>query len=268
MPADPSETTVTFEVVRAPGFVQSLERGLAVLRCFDATHSAMTLSQVAQRTGLTRAAARRFLLSLEALGYVRLDERLFSLTPRVLELGYAYLSTLPLRDIAQPHLDSLTATVHESSSLAVLDCDDVVYVARAAASRITAVTISVGTRLPAYATSLGRVLLAGLPRPALEEYLRTARPRQLTDRTITDPVQLRRAIDVVRSQGFAIVDQELESGLRSAAAPVRERFGTVTAAVNVSTLADRVSAEAMRHQLVPTVMAAAARIEADARALS
>lgn len=253
---------------RVAGFVQSLERGLAVLRCFDATHPAMTLSLVAQRTGLTRAAARRFLLSLEALGYVKLDERLFSLTPRVLELGYAYLSTLPLRDIAQPHLDSLTATVHESSSLAVLDRDDVVYVARAAASRITAVTISVGTRLPAYATSLGRVLLAGLPRPALEEYLRTVRPRPLTDRTVVSPAQLRRVIDSVRAHGFAVVDQELESGLRSASAPVRDRFGTVTAAVNVSTLASRVSMEVLRHRLVPTVLAAAARIEADARALS
>lgn len=264
----PVDTSATAGEPRAPGFVQSLARGLAVLRCFDAANPAMTLTQVAQRTGLTRAAARRFLLSLEALGYVKLDERLFSLTPRVLELGYAYLSTLPLRDIAQPHLDSLTATVHESSSLAVLDGDDVVYVARAAASRITAVTISVGTRLPAYATSLGRVLLAGLTRPALDEYLRTARPRPLTDRTITDPAELRRAIDVVRSQGFAIVDQELESGLRSVAAPVRDRFGTVTAAVNVSTLAARVSADVLRHRLVPTVMAAAARIEADARALS
>lgn len=254
---------------RSPAdFVQSLERGLAVLKCFDATHVSMTLSQVAQRTGLTRAAARRFLLSLETLGYVRLDERLFTLTPRVLELGYAYLSTLPLHDVAQPHLDSLTATVHESSSLAVLDRHEVVYVARAAAPRITAVTISVGTRLPAYATSLGRVLLAGLRRPALEEYLASVRPKPLTGRTVTDPGELRRAIDVVRAQGYAVVDQELESGLRSAAAPVRDRFGTVTGAVNVSTLADRVSLEVLRRRLIPALLAAAARIDADARALT
>jgi len=248
-------------------YVQSLERGIAVLRSFDGEHPAMTLTKVAERTGLTRATARRFLLSLESLGYVRVDERLFSLTPAVLEFGQGYLSTLPLSAIAQPHLDSLTAAVHESSSLAVLDLRDVVYVARAAAPRITSVTISVGTRLPAYATSLGRVLLGGLDRPTLDRHLRSARSQALTEHTVTDLDELRRRIELARAQGYCVVDQELEPGLRSAAAPVHDRSGRVTAAVNVSTLASRVDLETVHRRLVPVVRAAAARIEADARAL-
>src|SRR5688500_8804191 len=147
---------------RGPDFVQSLERGLAVIRAFDASHSELTLSEVAASTGVTRAAARRFLLTLAVLGYVRSDGRLFSLTPRVLELGYAYLSSFSLPDVAEPHLEALVAEVNESSSVSVLDGDDVVYIARVPTSRIMTVAISVGTRFPAYATSMGRVLLAGL----------------------------------------------------------------------------------------------------------
>src|SRR5512139_1746855 len=147
---------------RGQDFVQSLERGLAVIRAFDRDHPELTLSEVATATGVTRAAARRFLLTLAELGYVRSDGRLFALTPRVLELGYAYLSSMSLPEVAEPHLEALVATVNESSSVSVLDGTDVVYVARVPTSRIMTVSISVGTRFPAYATSMGRVLLAGL----------------------------------------------------------------------------------------------------------
>src|SRR6476469_6668223 len=156
---------------RGAHFVQSLERGLAVIRAFDTEHPELTLSDVARETGLTRAAARRFLLTLADLGYVRSDGRLFALTARVLELGYAYLSALSLPEIAEPHLEALVADVRESSSLSVLDGDDIVYVARVPTSRIMRVAINVGTRFPAYATSMGRVQLAGLSDDDLTAYL-------------------------------------------------------------------------------------------------
>src|SRR5690242_2893586 len=163
-----------------PDFVQSLERGLAVIRAFDADHPQLTLSEVARATGLTRAAARRFLLTLVELGYVRTDGRLFALRPRVLELGYAYLSSLTLPEVAEPHLEQLVATVRESSSVSVLDRDEVVYVARVATKRIMRVAISVGTRFPAYATSMGRVLLAGQSDEWVEDYLATVNLLPLT----------------------------------------------------------------------------------------
>src|SRR4051812_1726113 len=154
-----------------PDFVQSLERGLAVIRAFDADHPQLTLSEVARATDLTRAAARRFLLTLVELGYVSTDGKQFSLRPRVLELGYAYLSSQSLPEIAAPHLESLVSQVHESSSVSVLDGHEVVYVARVPTKRIMTVTIAVGTRFPAYATSMGRVLLAAKPDEALDAYL-------------------------------------------------------------------------------------------------
>jgi IclR family pca regulon transcriptional regulator len=250
---------------RVPDFVQSLERGLAVIRAFDADHPQLTLSEVARATGLTRAAARRFLLTLVELGYVRTDGRLFALRPRVLELGYAYLSSLSLPEVAQPHLEALVAEVHESSSLSVLDGEDVVYVARVPTKRIMTVAISVGTHFPAYATSMGRVLLAGQPDAWLDEYLATAELRPLTRRTVTDPERLRAVIERTRAQGFALVDQELEEGLRSLAVPVRGEDGRVVAAVNVSAHASRGTSEAIRKLLLPPLQAAAGRIEEDLR---
>src|SRR3954471_13489453 len=169
---------------RGTHFVQSLARGLAVIRAFGAGSPELTLSEVARATGLTRAAARRFLLTFADLGYVRTDGRLFALSPRVLELGYAYLSSLSLPEVAEPHLEQLVAEVHESSSVSVLDGDDVVYVARVPTSRIMRVAISVGTRFPAYATSMGRVLLAGLDDAELDAFLARAELRRLTTRTV------------------------------------------------------------------------------------
>ncbi|MEU7528701.1 IclR family transcriptional regulator C-terminal domain-containing protein [Saccharothrix sp. NPDC042600] len=250
-------------VERGAHHVQSLERGLAVIRAFSATAPALTLTDVAKATGLTRAAARRFLLTLADLGYVRTDGKLFSLTARVLELGYAYLSSLSLPEIAQPHLERLSGEVRESTSASVLDGTDVVYVARFAASRIMAVSITVGTRFPAYATSMGHVLLAGLPSGELEHHLASARLEPLTSHTITSVERLRDELDKVRAQGWALVDQELEEGLRSVAAPVRDRDGRVVAAVNVSTHASRTTLDRIRKDIVPPLLAACAAIEED-----
>ncbi|RAK35748.1 IclR family transcriptional regulator [Actinoplanes lutulentus] len=250
---------------REPYYVQSLERGLAVIRAFDAEHRELTLSDVARSCGLTRAAARRFLLTLTDLGYVRTDGRLFSLAPRVLELGYAFLSSVSLPEVAEPHLERLVQQVHESSSLSVLDGDDVVYVARVPTSRIMRVAINVGTRFPAYATSMGRVLLAALPAGELEAYLDRAKLEPLTDRTIASPSALRAEIARVRAQGHSIVDQELEEGLRSLAAPIRDRNGTAAGAINVSVHAARATVEDIRERLLPPLLAAAAAIESDLR---
>jgi IclR family pca regulon transcriptional regulator len=250
-------------VTRGEHFVQSLERGLAVIRAFGPEDPELTLSDVARRTGLTRAAARRFLLTLADLGYVRSDGRRFALTPRVLELGYAYLSSLSLPEIAEPHLERLAAEVRESSSVSVLDGDEIVYVGRVPTSRIMRVAINVGTRFPAYATSMGRVLLAALSDAELEAYLARAEIRPLTRKAIATPERLREELARIRAQGWALVDQELEEGLRSVAAPIRDREGRVIAAVNVSAHASRASKETVRRQLLPPLLATAARIEAD-----
>ena len=248
---------------RDADFVQSLERGLAVICAFDKDHAELTLSEVAAATGVTRATARRFLLTLARLGYVRTDGRYFSLTPRVLELGYAYLSSLSLPEVAEPHLEALVAEVNESSSVSVLDGEDVVYVARVPVSRIMTVAISVGTRFPAYATSMGRVLLAGLPDDELEAYLSKVDLARLTSKTVGSPSALRSELAKVRAQGFALVDQELEEGLRAVAAPIKDRLGRVVASLNISAHASRTSLESMRRNLVPPLLAAAARISAD-----
>ena len=248
---------------RGPDFVQSLERGLSVIRAFDHERPELTLSEVAAVTGVTRAVARRFLLTLESLGYVRSDGRFFSLTAKVLELGYAYLSSLSLPEVAEPHLEALVGEVNESSSVSVLDGHDVVYVARVPVSRIMTVSISVGTRFPAYATSMGRVLLAGMSEPDLAAYLAAVRLEPLTARTVSSVAVLRGEIARVRSQGWALVNQELEEGLRALAVPIRDRSGTVVAALNVSAHASRTSLEAMRRDLLPPLLRAAARVSAD-----
>jgi IclR family pca regulon transcriptional regulator len=260
----PSSSTA--EDGRAPHFVQSLERGLAVIRAFDEQHPELTLSDVARSTGLTRAAARRFLLTLADLGYVRTDGRWFSLSPRILELGYAYLSSLSLPEVAEPHMERLVAEVHESSSVSVLDGEDIIYVARVPTSRIMTVSINVGTRFPAYATSMGRVLLA--ERVDLEDYLARVDLRPLSPRTVTSADALRKELAKVRRQGWALVDQELEEGLRSVAAPIRDRSGTVVAAMNLSAHASRMTIDAARRTLVPPLLATAARVEADLRVAS
>lgn len=252
---------------RGTHFVQSLERGLAVIRAFDADGPALTLSEVARRAGLTRAAARRFLLTLVDLGYMHSDGREFRLRARVLELGYAYLSSLSLPELAEPHLERLVAEVRESSSVSVLDGPDVIYVARVPVARIMTVAINVGTRFPAHVTSMGRVLLAGLDAAELDAYLATADLRSLTARGGDwTPDTLRAELRRVRTEGFALVDQELEEGLRSLAVPIRGRSGEVIAAANLSTHASRRTAASLRRDLLGPLRITAARIEADVRA--
>jgi IclR family pca regulon transcriptional regulator len=246
-------------------FVQSLARGLAVIRAFDAEYPELSLSDVARRADLTRAAARRFLHTLTALGYVRTDGRLFALTPRVLELGFSYLSSLSLPEIVQPHLERLSQEVGESVSAAVLDGTDIVYVARVPTRRIMSVRITIGTRFPAYVTSMGRVLLAGLPDAERDALLAASAREHLTDRTLTEPEDLRAELDRVREQGWAVVDGELEPGLRSIAAPVHAKDGTVVAAVNVSTSANRDTVGDLVDRALAPLREASDQIERDLR---
>ncbi|MGW5659454.1 IclR family transcriptional regulator domain-containing protein [Streptomyces sp. NPDC003758] len=240
-------------------FVESLARGLTVITSFGEGRSELTLTEVAEATGLARATARRALITLEHLGYVTVHGRFFRLTPRVLGLGFPPLSRTTLSDIATPHLTALSDRVHESTSLAVLTGDDIQYTARVAPSRIMSVNITVGARLPAYATSLGRVMLADLPQPPLPE------PAPLTRLTVTDPAELREVLERVRREGYALVDGELEEGLRSIAVPVRDRGGRVVAAVNVAMHSSRRTSEECLTDILPQLHATAARIEADLR---
>jgi IclR family pca regulon transcriptional regulator len=233
--------------------LQSLERGIAVIQVFSRERPALTLSEVARLTGITRATARRILLTLEDLGHVRSDGRLFSLTPRVLTLGWAYLSSLNLWETAQPLMEELTKQTNESCSAATLDLPDVVYVARVPTHRIMTIALGVGTRLPAHCTSMGRVLLGSLPDAELEDFLESTRLESYTDRTITEPDRLRRTIHAVREQGWALVDQELEIGLRSIAAPLRVDGRTI-AAINVSAAAPRVPLEQLRGRFLPELL--------------
>jgi IclR family pca regulon transcriptional regulator len=242
--------------------VQSLERGLAVLRAFDAEHAALTLSDVARITGLTRATARRLLLTFVSLGYMRCDDRRFELTPKVLDIGHSYVSSLKLADIAQPFMEAMSEQVHESVSCAVLDGEEIVYVARVPTTRIMTISLALGSRLPAFCTSLGRVLLADLPAPELDAYLARFRPEQRTSRTITDPGQLRTALADARRQGWAMVDQELEDGVRSIATALRGRDGRALAALNCSTHAGRVGLRELRTEFVPALLATAHEISA------
>jgi IclR family pca regulon transcriptional regulator len=223
-------------------YVQSLARGLAVIRSFDSDHPLMTLTEVAARTDLTRATARRFLRTLVELGYVRTDGKAFALTAKVLQLGYAYLSGLSLPQIAQPYLEELSLKLGESTSAAVLEGTDIAYVARVATRRIMTVGITVGTRFPAYATSMGRVLLAALPPAQLEHYLAATELRPLTPRAIGTRPELLAELDRVRAQGWCLLDQELELGLMSLAAPVHDGPDKVVAAINVSLQAQSVAA--------------------------
>ncbi|MEU3333716.1 IclR family transcriptional regulator C-terminal domain-containing protein [Streptomyces sp. NPDC006668] len=240
-------------------FVESLARGLTVLTAFGEGRSALTLTEVAQATGLARATARRALITYEHLGLVRATDRFFELTPRVLGLGFPPLSRTTLPEIAGPRMAELAARVHESTSLSVLSGTDIQYTARVATRRVMSVNLAIGTRLPAYATSMGRVLLADLPEP--DRKLGPLRP--LTSHTITDPAALAAVLDEVRAAGYALVDEELEEGLRSIAVPVRDRTGRAVAALNVAMHAARHSVEECVGDILPELRRTAALVEAD-----
>lgn len=248
-------------------FIQSLERGLAVINSFSRDRRAQTLSEVAQHTGLTRATARRVLLTLAELGYVQQASRSFTLTPKVLDLGYSFLSSFRVVELAQQPMEALVEEVRESSSMSVLDGSEIVYVARVPTSRIMTIALALGSRLPVYPTSMGRVLLAGRPAEEVEEYIATTDFKRLTSHTVTNPREFRSILEQVRSQGYALVDQELEEGVRSIAAPIVNADGEVIAALNVSGHAARVSVAQMRKEFRPRLLATAAQVSERASTL-
>jgi IclR family pca regulon transcriptional regulator len=219
---------------QSPDYVQSLARGLMVLRAFNHDLPNATLSEIAERTGLARAAARRSLLTLQHLGYVSVIGRNFSLTPRVLELGYSYLSSLGLSKLAQQAMEQLAHKVDESCSMSVLDGSDIVYVARVPVRRVMSIALGVGARLPAFAASMGRVILADLPAPELGAWLRDTKLQPFTPKTLHTASALKAELSRVREQGYALVSQELELGLCSIAVPIRAANGKVVAGLNVS----------------------------------
>jgi IclR family transcriptional regulator, pca regulon regulatory protein len=253
---------------RDADYVRSIERGLAVIAALGHPGGGLTVADVARAIGVTRASARRTLLTLEQLGYLRCDERLFTLTPKLLDVGHGYRAGLALPDVARPHLQQLMEATDEFCSVSVLDGDETLCVARVAPARIMNVAMPVGTRLPAYATCVGRVLLAGLDAAGLDAYLGRVELRALTPATIATAPSLRAELDRVRRQQFAVVDQELERGLRSAAAPIRDPSGRVVAAANVGALAGRVTVAALRRALVPPLRATAELIARDLAAAS
>ncbi len=242
-------------------YVQGLARGFAVVKAFSADGGRrLTVADVARRTGLTRAVSRRYLLTLQELGYVVHDGTYFTLTPRILDLGFTYLATVDVANIAQPAMERIVHTLRESCSIAVLDGRDAVYVARVAAKRIMSINLVVGSRLPAHATSMGKVLLAHLAPAKLDEYFAAGPLRRLTHRTIVDERALRDALEQVRARGWAVADQESEDGVRTVAVPLYDRTMQVQAAMNVSGHASRVQMKELRGRYLLVLMEAAAKI--------
>jgi IclR family pca regulon transcriptional regulator len=237
-----------------PSFMTSLARGLAVVQAFSDSRKPQTIANISQKTGIPRAAVRRCLHTLRELGYVDAELNNFSLRPKVLTLGYSYLSSTPLTVSAQPYLNSISRTLNESSSLAVLDDGEVLYVARAATSRVMSVALNTGSRLPAYCTSLGRVMLAHLPPAELDAYLAKTKLRAMTKNTVVSQKGLREILAGVRADGYAVNDEELELGLRSIAVPVRGAAGTVVAALNVGAQAARVSVKQLEKEFLPVLL--------------
>lgn len=256
--AAPSHSTAPPE----PGdsYVQSFARGLQVIRCFNAQAPAQTLTEVAVRSGLSRAGARRILLTLQTLGYVHSDGRLFRLTPRILDLGFAYLSSMPIWNLAEPAMQSLAAQVGESCSAAVLEGHDIIYVMRVPTHKIMSIGLGVGSRLPAYCTSLGRMLLADLDDEQALAVIRSSPRRALTRHTLTEPEDVLTRVQQARRQGWCVVNQELEEGLVSLAAPLRDRRGRTVAALNISGQVNRTSARQMQEGMLPALREAAATI--------
>lgn len=240
--------------------IRALSRGLDVILAFSGQRPRMTLSEVADAVGLSRPTARRMLLTLQDRGYVDSDGRQFSLTPRVLALGHAYLSSLNLTDVAQPLMERVVAETGESCALATLDETDIVYVSRVATVRITSLTLATGTRLPAHATSMGHVLLADLQEPQLARYLAAAEFPRLTSRTVGTVEELLPRLDQTRARGWALIDQELEEGVRSIAAPVRDANGQVVAAMGMSVAVTRTDMSTLREQHLPVLSRAAAEL--------
>jgi IclR family transcriptional regulator, pca regulon regulatory protein len=247
-----------------PNFMTSLARGLAVIRAFTQQRRHLTIAQLSQRTDIPRAAVRRCLYTLAKLGYVAADEaRGYSLRPGILALGHAYLSSTPLATMVQPLLDHISDQQHESSSMAVLEGDEILYIARSTTmTRLMSIDLGIGSRLPAYCSSMGRVLLAGLSKKDLDAYLSRVSLTKLTNRTVTAAIDLKRVLDEVRRKGFSVVDQELEIGLRSIAVPVTDPAGKLIAAINVGTQSARVSVAEMEARFLPALLHASRELGA------
>ncbi|WP_375002748.1 IclR family transcriptional regulator C-terminal domain-containing protein [Aeromicrobium sp. CTD01-1L150] len=245
-------------------FVHSLGRGLSLITTFDAHHSRMNLDEISARSGISRSACRRLLLTLVAKGYVEYDGRCFSLSPRLLGLGYAQQSQLTLSDVAAPHADALAKAIDRHVSVAVLEGSDVMFVHRVGGRRIMRLSLTVGSRLPAHVTAIGRAMLAWIPEDQLANYLDQANFDQITPRSIRSPAELRKNLLRVRMDGWSLVSEELEQGLSAMAVPIRDRKGRVVAAINVSTQA---SSRAILDQeiadFLPELLRTAARIGAD-----
>jgi IclR family pca regulon transcriptional regulator len=259
---NPSPVTPALEIqgyAGDPNFMASLARGLAVIRAFTQQRRHLTIAQLSQRTAIPRAAVRRCLYTFSMLGYVGTEDgRTYALRPRILALGHAYLSSTPLVYAVQPLLDQITSLLHESSSLAVLEGDEILYIARSSTTtRLMSIDLGIGSRLPAYCTSMGRVLLAGLSAAELDLYLSRVKLVKLTTRTVSTADELRGALNAARRDGYAVVDQELEIGLRSIAVPVSDRDGRSVAAINVGTQSSRVSVAEMESKFLPPLRAAA-----------
>jgi IclR family pca regulon transcriptional regulator len=236
-----------------PSFMTSLARGLAVVRAFSDQRRSLTIAQLSHKTGIPRAAVRRCLHTLKQLGYVDSEANNFSLKPKILTLGYSYLSSTPLTVSAQPCLNAISRTLNESCSLAVLDENEVLYVSRSATSRIMSVALNTGSRLPAYCTSLGRVLLAHMSEDALAKYFSRIELKAYTDKTVVSSKRIREILEGARQAGYAIVEEELEIGLRSIAVPVRGTSGNVIAALNIGAQATRVGSKRMKEEFLPVL---------------
>jgi IclR family pca regulon transcriptional regulator len=256
--ADPQEDTLTIaeeiEALTDPSFMTSLARGLAVIKAFSDQRRSLTIAQISHRTGIPRAAVRRCLYTLKQLGYVDSDANNFTLKPKILTLGYSYLSSTPLTISAQPCLNNISRTLNESCSLAVLDDNQVLYVSRSATSRIMSVALNTGSRLPAYCTSLGRVMLAHMSEEALDAYFAKVKLKAFTPRTVVSVKRLKEILAEVRRAGYVVVEEELEVGLRSIAVPVRGASGNVLAALNIGAQATRVTKKQMEEEFLPILL--------------
>lgn len=242
--------------MREGDIIHGLAKGLAVIEVFDASHARLSITDVAALTGLERATARRCLLTLTSLGYASYDGKFFMLTPRVLRLGHSYLAATPLPGIIQPVLERLTAATGESASASVLDGTDILYIARASLRRVMSINLSPGTRLPAYCSSMGRVLLAAMPPAAARGVLKRSELLANTPNTKTDIGALMDELALVGRQGYAVIDEELELGLRSIAVPLFNARGETIAALNIGAQAARIGVDAMVAQYLPQMRAA------------
>lgn len=246
-----------------PDFIEALARGLDVLRAFEPRQPVLSLSDVAARTDLARPTARRILLTLTELGYVRGENGGFTLTPRVLELGMAFIQSLGLWEVARPHMERLVGWTNESTSIAQLDGSDIVYVARVAVPKIVGLAVSIGTRFPALPTSLGKVLLAALEPDELTKVLAEPSRSGVTPRVQPDPKSIDKMLRDVRAKGWALTDEQLAAGIRSVAAPLRNGDGKVVAALNVNTSAAETSLDVLIEHHLPRLLQTAAAISAD-----